>query len=231
VKDYVVESGPLKGFQDLYDERRESLRRLAEYHVIRISPRAEATRRAVAEMKRTSDLVRELRFVSGLFAGLNQGQHSAFGMRDVSHGKAERLAHRLKSQNRLRWKNLKYGISEDDFVLVELKDFAGDFTLLSEFAPPDSGDMIFCLSAPYDLSEVYWERMARGSAKAKEDRFHQEAAAAAHHSQLVVCAQPDGSYMVVLHPGISELSHVQDALSASGQKVDMNISFAPTLFS
>lgn len=231
MKDYQVQSGPLRTFPDLYDERFEKLRAVADFHTIQITSRPDTVRRVMAEIKRSDDLAREMRFVASFFSSLNRGQRTTFGMRDVSQGKADLLAQHLKTQQRLRWSRMKYGVSEDDLVVVELQDFAGDFKFLLEFTPPRMGDLLYCLSAPFDLADIYWQRAARGSSKAQDDRFRRDMAGAAQHAQVLVGQHADGSYTIVLHPTLADVSVVEMAITGAGQKAGMVISFAPGLFS
>ena len=231
MKDYQVQSGPLRTFSDLYDERFEKLRAVADFHTIQIVARPDTVRRIMAEIKRSEDLALELRFVATFFTSLNRGQRTTFGIRDVTQGKASLLARRLGAQQRLRWSRMKYGVSEDDLVIVDLQDFAGDFKFLLEFTPPNMGDMFFCLSAPFDLADIYWQRAARASAKAQDDRFRRDMAGAAHQAQVLVGQHADGSYTIVLHPSLTDVSLVEMAITAAGQKAGMVISFAPGLFS
>lgn len=232
VRDYVVQAGPLRTFETLYDGRFEKFRAVADYHTIEINARAGTVRRVMAAIKRADDTVREVLFVSDFFKALARGHRTLFGIRDVSQGNAYKLGGRLKDQTRVKWAEGFYGSSEDDLIVAELRDFAGDFDLIKGFCPPTAGEMFFYLSsAPFDVFEIYWQRACRDSLKAREDRFRRDVVGLAHQSKIALHQDPNGSFTVVVHPQGTDVSEVENAITAAGEKSGMSITFAPGLFS
>jgi hypothetical protein len=229
VKDFVVQSGPLRTFEALFDGRFEKFRAIGDYHTIEITAKPATQRRYMNDMKRSSE--GEVVFVSNLFQKLAKGHKALFGIRDVTQGNAYTLGGRLKNQ-KLKWSEMVYGVAEDDLVLCELRDFAGDFELIKECVPPTAGEMFFYLSgSPFEVFDIYWQRACRDSAKAKEDRFRRDVAGLAKESKLTLHQDADGSFTVVVHPQIKDVSEVENAISAAGEKAGMGITFAPGLFS
>ncbi len=237
LKDYVVQAGPLRTFDALFDPRFDKIRQVADYHTIEINGKRGTARRIIADLQRSAE--REIRFVSVFFAAVARGHRTVFGLRDVNRGKAARLALKLSGQDRLRWAEMKYGLSEDDLVLVELRDFAGDFALLREFVPPTEGEMFFYLtSAPLEVYQVYWERAAQASLRPRtadasrggEARFRREVAAFAHQAKVALHQDSSGSYTVVIHPHVKDFAEVEGHIRAAGAQAGMTITFAPNLF-
>jgi len=229
LKDYVVQAGPLRTFETLFDGRFEKFRAVADYHTIEISAKPTTQRRYMNDMKRSADS--EVQFVSNVFQALGKGCKTLFGIRDVTQGNAYRLGGKLKDK-KIRWSELVYGAAEDDLVLAELRDFSGDFELIKDCVPPTAGEMFFYLSAsPFDVFDVYWQRSCRDSAKAKEDRFRRDVVGLANQSKLSLHQDADGSFTVVVHPQIKDVAEVENAISAAGDKAGMSITFAPGLFS
>lgn len=227
--DYVVQAGPLRTFETLFDGRFEKFRAVGDFHTIEISAKPATQRRYMNSMKRSSE--REVLFVSSLFQTLAKGHKTLFGIRDVTQGNAYRLGGKLKDQ-KIKWSEMVYGVAEDDLVLCELRDFTGDFELIKDCVPPTAGEMFFYLSAsPFEVFDIYWQRVCRDSAKAREDRFRRDVVGLAKESRLSLHQDPDGSFTVVVHPQIKDVSEVEQAISAAGEKAGMAIIFAPGLFS
>ena len=229
MKDYVVQAGPLRTFEALYDGRFEKFRAVADYHTIEIVAKPTTQRRFMNDMKRSSNA--EVQFVSSLFQTLAKGQKTLFGIRDVAQGNAYKLGGKLKGE-KLKWSEMVYGVAEDDLVLCELRDFSGDFDLIKECVPPTAGEMFFYLSSsPFEVFDIYWQRVCRDSTKAKEDRFRRDVVGLAKESKISLHQDADGSFTAVVHPQIKDVSEVEDAIQAAGQKAGMAITFAPGLFS
>jgi hypothetical protein len=229
MKNFVVQSGPLRTFEGIYDPRFEKLRHVADYHAIEILGRPDTRRRVIAQLKRSSDL--ETRFVSGFFAAVARDHRTMVGLRDVHPGNASILVREFESQDRLRWASMKYGSSEDDLLIAELKDVAKDFSILEGLVPPQSGELFFYLTAtPFDVVEVYWRRAAQASLKSREDRFRRDVVAFAHEARVSLHQDTMGSYTVVLHPQIRDVSEVEGHITAAGRNAGMTITFAPGLF-
>jgi hypothetical protein len=229
VKDYVVQSGPLRTFDVLYDNRFDKLRPVGDYHTISITGKPTTQRVMINRMSRSSE--REIKFVSGLFTALAGGAHAIFGIRDVNGGKAGRLAKKLFESDGIHWHKMAYGTTEDDLILVELKNFANDFRMIEEFAPPDEGTMFFYLTAaPFDVFKLYWERACQGALKIKDDRFRRDVMILAPEAKISLWEDPDGSFTVILHPKVTDVEAVEREITTAGEQAGMTITFAPGLF-
>lgn len=230
MKDYVVQAGPLRTFERLFDGRFEKMRAVGDYHTIEISAKPTTQRRYMNSMGRSAD--REVQFVSTFFQPLAKGHRTLFGIRDVVQGNAYKLGAKLKDQKKIKWSEMVYGSSEDDVVVAELKDFAGDFDVIKDCCPPTSGEMFFYLSvSPFDVFDIYWQRACRDSLKAKDDRFRRDVVGLSNQSKIALHQDADGSFTVVVHPQVTDVSEVENAISAAGDKAGMSITFAPGLFS
>lgn len=229
MKDYVVQSGPLRTFDVLYDNRLEKLRPVGDYHTICITGKPTTQRIVIASMSRSSE--RELKFVSSLFSALAGGAHTIFGLRDITGGRAGGLSKMLHGMDGVRWHKMLYGTTEDDLVLVELKNFAKDFQLVQEFVPPNEGSF-FCYltAAAFDVYQLYWERACQGALKIKDDRFRRDIMILAPEAKITLWQEPDGSYTIILHPKVEDVEAVEREITAAGGKAGMTVTFAPGLF-
>jgi len=204
VKDYVVQSGPLRTFDVLYDNRFDKLRPVGDYHTISITGKPTTQRIHINKMSRSSD--RELKFVSTLFSALAGDNHAIFGIRDIIGGKAGKLSAKLFEGEELKWHKMTYGTTDDDLILVELKNFSKNFQMLEEFAPPDEGTIFFYLTAaPFDIFKLYWERACNGALKIKDDRFRRDVMILAPEARISMWMEPDGSYTIILHPKMKDV--------------------------
>jgi hypothetical protein len=229
MKDYVVQSGPLRTFDALYDNRFEKLRPVGDYHTILITGKPTTQRIAIASMSRSQD--RELKFVSSLFTALAGGAKAIFGMRDITGGRAGELSKKLFASEGIKWHKTLYGTTEDDLVIVELKNFAKDFQLIQEFVPPTEGTLFCYLTvAAFDVYQLYWERACQGALKLKDDRFRRDIMILAPEAKITLWQEPDGSYTIILHPKVEDVEAVEREISAAGEKAGMTITFAPGLF-
>jgi len=229
VKDYVVQSGPLRTFDVLYDQRFDKLRPVGDYHTISITGKPTTQRVHINRLSRSSE--RELQFVSTLFSALAGDNHAIFGIRDIIGGKAGKLAKKLFDTDGTAWHKMTYGNTEDDLILVALKNFAKDFQMLEEFAPPDEGTMFFYLTAaPFDIYKLYWERACNGALKIKDDRFRRDVMILAPEAKISLWMEPDGSFTILLHPKVKDVEGVERGITAAGEKAGMTITFAPGLF-
>jgi hypothetical protein len=230
VKDYVVQSGPLRTFDVLFDSRFDKLRPVGDYHTISITGKPTTQRIHINQLSRSSE--RELQFVSTLFSALAGGNHAIFGIRDIIGGKAGKLAKKMFDSDGVQWHKMTYGKTEDDVVVVGLKNFAQDFRMLEEFAPPDEGTMFFYLTAaPFDIFKLYWERACNGALKIKDDRFRRDVMILAPEAKISMWMEPDGSFTIILHPKVKDVESVEREITAAGEKAGMTITFAPGLFS
>jgi len=229
VKDYVVQSGPLRTFDALFDPRFDKLRPVGDYHTISITGKPTTQRIHINRLSRSSS--RELMFVSTLFAALAKGAHAIFGIRDIAGGKAGGLAKKLFAQDGIKWHKMTYGTTEDDLILVEVKNFDKDFQNLQEYAPPDEGTMFFYLTAgAFDLFKIYWDRACGNALKIKDDRFRRDVMILAPEAKITLWMEPDGSFTVMLHPKVTDVEAVERAITAAGEQAGMTITFAPGLF-
>jgi len=229
VKDYVVQSGPLRTFDVLFDPRFDKLKPVGDYHTISITGKPTTQRVMINRMNRSSE--RELDFVSTLFSALAGGAHAIFGIRDIAAGKAGKLAKKMFETDGIQWHKMTYGDTDDDLILVELKNFAKDFQLLQEYAPPDEGTMFFYLTASaFDVFKLYWERACAGALKIKDDRFRRDVMILAPQAKITLWMEPDGSFTVLLHPKVTDVEAVEREITAAGEKAGMTITFAPGLF-
>ncbi len=230
MKDYVVQAGPLRTFEALFDPRLEKFRAVADYHTIEITARPGTQRIYMQELRRSSD--QEITFILSFFSAVAKDHRTVFGLRDVTQGRTFQLGDRLKKQARLKWAEYEYGASEDELVVVELQNFKGDFELLKGCVPPTSGEL-FCYltSAPFDVFDISWKRTCQASLKSREDRFRKDVAALASQSRVALHQDPGGSYTVVLHPSTPDVSEIENLITSAGEKAGMSITFAPGLFS
>jgi hypothetical protein len=229
VTEYVVQAGPLRTFEALYDSRSGRTRQVADFHTIELVCRDQSRTGALAELARSPD--REMRFVASFLKAVLKDPRVVFGMRDANQGRAWLLGCKLKGQEKRRWSLMKYGLSDDDLVLMEIRDLAADLALLREFTPPSSGEMFFHLTTgTFDLFDIYWQRAARSSTKPGEDRFRRDVAALAHEARVTLLQDPSGSFTVILHPQVADIQEVERRISAAGKEAGLQIVFAPGLF-
>jgi hypothetical protein len=230
--EYVVQSGPLRTFDHLFDPRFEKIKAAGDYHTVVISKRPVTVRRVMAEIKRA--VSKEITFVSSLFAPFAQGHRTVFGIRDITGmGKSTELLKKLQGQKALQWSHMQYSVSEDDLVLVELKNFTTDFQFLSGCVPPKEGALFFYLtSAPFDVFSIYWERAARGSLKSQEDvRLRRDFLQLSNEAKFSLFQDNEGSYTVVLHSKhVTDVDAVEKQITSAGEQAGINITFAPGLF-
>lgn len=238
MKDYVVQSGPLRGFDALFDNRFDKLKHVADFHTIQITGKPTTQRIHINRLSRSTE--RELAFVSTFFASVAAGQRAVFTMRDAAAARGAELIKKLNRQDELRlagepelpYHYHKYGTAEDDVVLVSLANFTTDFLFLSGCVPPAEGVMAFYLtSTPYDLFDIHWQRACRDSLKAKDDRIIRDILAVAHQAQITLLMDSDGSFSVVLHPKVTDIEAVEQKITLAGATAGMQIIFAPGLFS
>jgi hypothetical protein len=229
VTEYIVQAGPLRTFEALFDPRSGKTRQVADYHTIELVSRDRTRSGVMAALRRSAD--QEIRFVSSFLRAAQTGHRLFFGMRDANQGRAWHLAHRLKDQARFPWSVMKYGLSEDDLVLCEIKDLAAGFDLIKEFAPPQAGEMFFSLTrGTFDLHDVYWQRAARSSTKPGEDRFRRDVAAMAHETLATLLQDGSGSFTVILNPQAADVPGMERLITIAGKEAGMQITFAPSLF-
>jgi len=236
VIEYVVQSGPLRTFDALFDNRFDKLKHVADFHTIQITAKPVTQRIHINRLRRSSE--RELNFVSAFFAAVASGQRSVFVMRDVGAGRGAELVRKLNLRKQLSsgepplpFTHLQYGASEDDLLVLSLANFSGDFALLSGCVPPAEGILAFYLtSAPFDLFDIHWQRACRDSLKAKDDRIRRDVLSLAHEAQVTLFMDADGAFSVTLHPKVTDVEGVEARITAAGASAGMNITFAPGLF-
>lgn len=228
MKDYLVQTGPLRTFETFFDPRLEKLRAVADCHTVQLNPRRETKRRVMADLNR--EVAAEIRFIQSFFSAVTADHRTIFGIRDVTQGKAGQLAQALLKQDRLKYFEAEYGMSEDELTVVEFKDFAGDFDLIQRFVPPSAGSSFFYLTwGTLDLFEIYWLRAARASVRSQVDRFRHDVLAHAGEAKISLLHEQDGSFTIVLHPRV-EPAPIQEQIAAAGAKAGLEITFAPGLF-
>jgi len=230
VKDYVVQSGPLRTFDVLYDNRFEKLRPVGDFHTICIIGKPVTERIAIQSMSRSSS--QEFKFLAALFSALAGDASVLFGLRDITGGRAGGLAKLLFSMEGIKWHKLLYGTTEDDLVIVELKKFTTGVKLLQDYVPPEEGST-FCYltAAPFDVFKTHWDRALQAQAKLKDDRFRREIIALAAEAKITFWQDPDGSFTLILHPKVTDVEAVEREITKAGEQAGMTITFAPGLFS
>lgn len=238
MKDYVVQSGPLRTFDSLFDNRFDKLKHVADFHTIQITGKPVTQRIVINRLSRSTE--RELAFVQTFFSSVAAGQRAIFTIRDAAAARASELVKKLNNQKELRLKgeaplpyaHHQYGNAEDDLVVVSLANFTTDFQFLSGCVPPSEGVLAFYLTAaPYDMFDIHWQRACRDSLKAKDDRIFRDILAIAHEAQISLCMDADGSFTVLLHPKVTDVESIEEKISAAGKQAGMQIVFAPGLFS
>lgn len=223
--EYIVHAGPLHTFESLYDPRLPKSRPVAEFHTIELVPRDSTRRGALAALGR--DPARERRFLREFLKPLLKERHAVFGMRDVRQGRAWLLSRKLRER---RPSLMKYGLSEDDLVLLDLQDPERDFALVEEFIPPEAGETFFHLtSGTFDLFNIYWQRAAGTSARPGEDRFRRDVAAMAHEAHLTLLEDAGGSFTTILNPRSAAPADVKSRLADAANAAGFRIIFAPSL--
>jgi hypothetical protein len=229
VREYVIQSGPLRTFDVLYDNRFEKLRPAADYRTICITAKPTTQRVVIAAMHRSS--AQEITFVSTLFSAIAGGAHAIFGLRDITGGRASELLQKLRDQDAIKWHKMLYGTTEDDLVLVELQNVATDFKLVKDFVPPSEGSM-FCYltAASFEVYKLYWERACQSALKIKDDRFRRDIMILAPEAKITLWQDPDGSFTLILHPKTGDPEAVEREISAAGGKAGMSMTSAPGLF-
>jgi hypothetical protein len=229
VKDYVVQSGPLRTFDALYDNRYDKLRPVGDFHTVCIIGKPVTERIAIQSMSRSAS--QELTFISSLFTPLAGGNNVIFGLRDITGGKAGALSKKLRGLEGVPWHQALYGVTEDDLVVVELKNFATGFAMLREFVPPDEGSFFCYLTAiPLDVFKIYWDRAVLASLRSRDDRFRRDVMGLAIEAKITLWQDPDGSFTLMLNPKVTDVEGVERAITAAGEKAGMTITFAPGLF-
>jgi hypothetical protein len=229
VKDYVVQSGPLRTFDSLYDHRYDKLRPVGDFHTICIIGKPVTERIAIRSMSRSAS--QEIKFVSTLFSALAGGNNVIFGLRDITGGKAGELAKKLFSLEGIKWHKILYGTTEDDLILVELKNFATGFGMLHEFVPPLEGSFFCYLTAiGFDIFKIYWDRAVQAALRSKDDRFRRDVMGLANEAKITLWQDPDGSFTLMLHPKVADVEALERQISAAGEQAGMTITFAPGLF-
>jgi hypothetical protein len=238
LKEYVVQSGPLRTFDALFDNRFDKLKHVGDFHTIQITGKPTTQRIHIAKLSRSTE--RELAFVQTFFASVAAGQRTVFTMRDAAAARGAALVRKLGNQKELRlagepelvFSHLQHGAAEDDLVVVSLANFTTDFQFLGGCVPPAEGVMAFYLtSTPFDVFDIHWQRSCRDSLKAKDDRIRRDILAVAHEALVTLFMDSDGSFSVVLHPKVSDVEAVEQKISAAGAQAGMQITFAPGLFS
>jgi hypothetical protein len=229
LKDYVVQSGPLRTFDGLYDDRFEKLRPVGDFHTICITGKPVTERIAIRSMSRSAS--QEYKFLTALFTALAGDSSVLFGLRDITGGKAGGLAKQLFSMDGIKWHKLLYGTTEDVLVIVELQKFATGVKLLQDYVPPEEGST-FCYvtSSPFDVFKIHWERAVQAQAKLKEDRFRREIIALAAQAKISFWQDPDGSFTLILHPKTPDVETVEREITKAGEQAGMTLTFAPGLF-
>ena len=229
MKDYVVQSGPLRTFDSLYDNRYDKLRPVGDYHAICVIGKPVTERIAIQSMSRSASL--EISFLTALFTELAGDNNVIFGLRDITGGKAGELAKKLFRLEGVPWHKALYGATEDDLVLMEIKNFAAGVGMLRDFVPPDEGSFFCYLTAiPFDAFQIYWDRAVQASIKSRDDRFRRDIMALATEAKITLWQDPDGSYTLMLNPKVKDVEAVERAITAAGEKAGMTITFAPGLF-
>ena len=238
MKDYVVQSGPLRGFDALFDNRFDKLKHVADFHTIQITGKPTTQRIHINRLSRSTE--RELAFVTTFFSSVAAGQRAVFTIRDAGGARAAELVKKLNNQKELRlpgepplvYTHAQYGSAEDDLVTVALENFTTDFQFLSGCVPPADGVLAFYLTAtPHDVFDIHWQRACRDSLKAKDDRIRRDILAVAHEAQITLFMDSDGSFSVLLHPKLSDIEAVEQKITLAGATAGMQIIFAPGLFS
>jgi hypothetical protein len=230
MKEYVVQSGPLRTLESIYDPRFSNLKPVADYHTILITAKAVTRRIHMQGLSRASD--REISFIKKFFGDLAQGARTIVGVKDITASKAAALAKKLWDQDALKWHKLVYGTGEDDLVFAELKNFGSDFDVLTDCVPPSEGTWFAYLTASlFDVFRIYWERSCQASLKAKNDFFRRDVLATGGEAKITLWQDPDGSFGIMLHPKVTDVEAVEAKITEAGQLAGMDITFAPGLFS
>ena len=129
---------------------------------------------------------------------------------------------------------------DDDLVLMELKDYHEDMDFLGSHYPPADGGIFFYLSNQiFDVFDIYWQRRARTAAKfsqhpnpeLRKDPFHSDVFGFANQSLVAVHVDNEGTFTIVHHPGHLDDDTIQKYITQASMKAQMNITFAPGLFS
>jgi hypothetical protein len=229
LKDYVIQSGPLRTFDGLYDNRFEKLRPVGDFHTICLMGKPGTQRIAIRTMSRSAS--QEIKFVSALFPALAGDAHAIFGLRDITGGKAGELAKTLFSKDGIKWHKLSYGTTEDDLVLVELKNLKTAFQMIQEFVPPDEGSLFgYLTGSPFEVFKRYWDAAAQAALKSKDDRFRRDIMILAPEAKITLWQDPDASYSVLLHPKVADVEAVEREITSAGEAAGMSITSAPGLF-
>jgi hypothetical protein len=229
VAEYIVQAGPLRTFETLFDPRSGKTKAVADYHTIELVSRDRSRPGVLAELRRSAD--QEIRFLESFLRATRTGHRLFFGMRDANQGRAWMLSQRLKGRDGTPWSLMKYGVSEDDLLLLEVREFDADFRLIREFAPPLAGEMFFTLTrSTFDLYDIGWQRAARSSSRPGEDRFRRDVAALAYQSLATLLQDGTGSFTLILDPSAVDVPGMERQITSAGKQAGMEITFAPSLF-
>ncbi len=238
MKEYVVQSGPLRSFDALFDNRFDKLKQVADFHTIQITGKPVTQRVLINRLSRSTE--RELGFVSTFFSSVAADHKTVVALRDAATGRGAELAKKLQRQDAhrpaghapLAYSLLQYGVTEDCFAALQLRDFSTDFQILAGCVPPSEGVMAFYLTGtPFDIFDIHFQRACRDSLKAKDDRIRRDILSIAHEAQVTLFMDADGSFSVILHPKVQDVDAVEEKIKAAGERAGMQIIFAPGLFS
>ncbi len=229
MKEYVVQKGPLSSLETPAGPRAHAIRRAADYPVFQVTLQADTRHRFMAELRRSPGM--EMDFMTAFVSAASEGHPVVFGLRDVENGRALLLAHRLKTLARFRWTQLKHGFADDDLVIVELPDFAGDFPKIRKDVSPTEGGMFFYVTpAPFDVCETHWRRAARLSLKSREDRFWSDAVSFAPDFRVLLHQDGEGACTLAVNPAGADADAAEKRLFQAGREAGMTLVSAPGIF-
>ncbi len=227
--EYVVQSGPLRNFEQLYVPASAKSRRIADYAVAEMAPRDRSRPGILAEIRRPVES--ELRFAASFLREIRQDRRRSFGRRDVRQGRAWMLGRRLKDLGRWRWSAMSYGASDDDLVLAELGETAAGLALVKEFFPPSAGETFFCVTTgAFDIFDIHWQRAARVSSRPGCDRFLRDAAAMAVEAAVTLLEDGSGAFIAILDPQAAKAWDAERLVAAAAKAAGLRTTFAPSLF-
>ena len=234
MKEYVVQTGPLRGFDALFDNRFDKLKHVADFHTIQITGKPTTQRIHINKLSRSTE--RELGFVSAFFSSVAADHKTVVAVRDAATGRAAQLGAKLQDQAGapppLPFSLLRHGVAEDFFAALQLRNVTTDFRILAGCVPPSEGVMAFYLTGtPFDIFDIHFQRACRDSLKAKDDRIRRDILSIAHEAQVTLFMDADGSFSVILHPKVEDVEGVEQKIKSAGERAGMQIIFAPGLFS
>jgi len=226
MQEYVASTGPLRGFEHLYDGRLDRLPDIGGFQVLELTIKGEGN--YLTEYKRQGRL--EWVFIHGFFDAVAIGKPVIYGLRDVEKAVAAKLAQRLEKAQEMPFAAMKYFTCDDDLVLSEITHFRDQLQWVNDLYPPRDGHAFFYLSRGFAAAESYWKSAAHGSQQAKADPFLRDFFWQTVDSPVLLLIDERGTIDIAFSPKFKDEEKIKRCVAESALKADMKVTYAPSLF-